>query len=156
MAKILIVDDEHSIRETFAAFLQREKHELFTAENIVIALDIIEKHNLDLIITDIIMPEASGLDLLKQIQLKAPDIPVIVMTGVPNVDTATEAVKFNAYDYLVKPITKDMLIKASGKALEFKSLHDSKKIAEAENLAYKNNLELLVEKRTKTIQKIMH
>lgn len=156
MAKILIVDDEKSIRETFKAFLTTDGHETTVAENVDSARKIIEDNKLDLIITDIIMPRVSGMELLELITKQDPDIPVIIMTGEPTVETAALAVKSSAYDYITKPVSKGILFKAVKNALEYKKLIDSKKILEAENKEYRENLEQLVKERTTALQQAMN
>ncbi|MFO7612345.1 MAG: response regulator [Clostridia bacterium] len=153
MYKILVVDDEKSIRITFSKFLGNEGYEVFTAEDVEVALKEIDRITPDLVITDIIMPQYSGMDLLKKIKDKAPDIPVIIMTGEPSVDTATESVRFQAYDYLQKPVNKGKLVHTVSMALEHKKIIDEKKELEAENKEYRDNLEKLVEKRTEALRK---
>lgn len=152
MTKILIVDDEKSIRKTFEAFLTKEGYEVVTAENVDLAIKEIEENELDLIITDIIMSRATGIELLKYTKENKPDIPIIVMTGEPTVDTATLAVKNGAYDYITKPISKDTLVRTAKYATEHKKLIDNKKQLEAENKKYRENLEKLVEARTIALQ----
>ena len=83
MSKILVVDDERSIRNTFKIFLSNEGHDVFLAEDVSLALKICDEQTLDLIITDIIMPKLTGIDLLNAIKAKNSDIPVIIMTGEP-------------------------------------------------------------------------
>jgi len=156
MSKILVVDDERSIRSTFEIFLSKEGHEVFLAEDAKSAISIFNEQDLDLIITDIIMPKMTGMDLMAVIKTKAPDIPVIIMTGEPTVDTAKEAVKNNANDYLVKPVSKDNLMKAAKYALEKKKLIDEKVKLEIENTKYRENLEKLVFQRTQALQKAVN
>ncbi len=155
MSKILVVDDENSIRKTFEAFLTREGYDVVTAENVDSAMKKIEENEPDLIITDIIMSRITGIELLKMIKDKKPDIPIIVMTGEPTVDTATQAVKSGATDYITKPVSKDMLIKTVNYAIEHKKLKDNKKRLEEENKAYRENLERLVKARTLALQNAM-
>lgn len=152
MPKILIVDDEKSIRVTFSKFLSGEGYEVFSAENFEKALEVIDNEKPDLVITDIIMPHYSGMDLLKKIKEKSPDTPVIIMTGEPSVDTATESVRYRAYDYLQKPVNKSKLFHAVENALEHKKIIDEKQKLEAENKEYRNDLEKLVDKRTKALR----
>lgn len=156
MSIILVVDDEKSIRRTFEAFLNRDGYEVLTAENVEIALEIIQSSAIDLVITDIIMPRITGIELLQIIKKENPDIPIITMTGEPTVETATLAVKSSAFDYLTKPVSKDVLLKAVKYALDHKELLDSKKKLEAQNQEYRKNLERLVEARTKSLQDAMH
>lgn len=148
MQKILLVDDEKSIRITFSKFLGNEGYNVITAENVEKALNLIEKEDFDLVITDIIMPHFTGMDLLQKIKEKKPELPVIVMTGEPSVDTATFSLRYNAYDYLQKPVNKSNLIHTVSKALDYKKVLDEKKNLENENKNYRINLENLVKKRT--------
>ncbi len=156
MSKILVVDDETSIRKTFEIFLSKEGHQTFLAESVEEALTLFKEQDLDLIITDIIMPEISGMDLLDTIKSKNPDIPVIIMTGEPTVDTAKLAVRSNAYDYLIKPVAKETLLKVIKYALEKKELLDKKNQLEDENKQYRDNLERLVQQRTEALQKAVN
>ncbi|HPJ20822.1 MAG TPA: response regulator, partial [Clostridia bacterium] len=148
MAKILLVDDEKSIRITFSKFLGNAGFEVISAENVDKALEIIENKEPDVVVTDIIMPHYTGMDLLQKIKEKALDIPVIIMTGEPSIDTATFSLRYKAYDYLQKPVNKSDLVHTVEKALEYKRLVNEKVQLETENENYRNNLEKLVEKRT--------
>jgi len=152
MANILVVDDEKSIRKTFEVFLGNEGHAVYTASNVPSAIEIFNGVAFDVIITDIIMPEVSGIELLKVVKEKNQDIPIIIMTGEPTLETATIALKHDASDYLMKPINKDMLLSRIRNAVEKKELIDSKKRLEAENLLYQKDLEALVDKRTKALK----
>lgn len=127
MAKILVVDDEKSIRNTFEIFLNNESHNVVLAEDASKAIDIIQNNEIDIIITDIVMPKISGLELLEIVNEKISDIPVIIMTGEPTLKTARKAVKDNAFDYLIKPISKDELLKAVDNAV-IKKLDRQKEI----------------------------
>ena len=156
MQKILVVDDEKSIRKTFEAFLTKEGYEVKTAENVDHALKIMDENELDLVLTDIIMPRITGIELLKIMKDKNPDIPIIIMTGEPTVETASLAVKSSAQDYITKPVSKNTLIRTVKYALKHKELIDSKKKLEIENKEYRENLEKLVEARTKALQNAMN
>ena len=156
MSKILIVDDEKSIRNTFEIFLTKKGYEVFLAEDVSAAIKISKEHDLDLIVTDIIMPKSTGLELLSAVKSEKNEIPVIIMTGEPTVDTAKEAVKNDAYDYLIKPVTKENLIKTVGYALGKKRLIDEKKNLEIDNKKYRDNLEELVKKRTASLQRAVN
>lgn len=155
MRRILVVDDEKSIRQTFEAFLTQEEYEVLTADSVALAIDMIERNELDLIITDIIMPKITGIELLKIIKEKNPDIPIVIMTGKPNLETAMLALKRGADDYLTKPVNRDTLIKTVKFAIERKELIEKKKQLETENTKYRDGLEELVEKRTDALQKAM-
>jgi len=156
VAKILIVDDEKSIRNTFEIFLKKDGHDVFLAANVREALKIFDEQDLDLIISDIIMPESTGIDLLDSVKSRNRDIPVIIMTGEPTVETAKEAVKGEANDYLIKPVDKDTLLKTVKYATDKKLLIDEKIQLEKENIQYRENLEKLVKHRTEALQKAVN
>jgi putative nucleotidyltransferase with HDIG domain len=146
MSKILIVDDEKSIRFTFSRFLTNIGHTVFTADNVEYALQVARENKPDMVLTDIVMPKYTGIELLKEFALIDDSVPVVIMTGEPSVKTATEALRHNAYDYLQKPIDKDKLLNTVKRVLEFKKVLD-------ENEEYRTNLEGLVEDRTKSLSK---
>ncbi len=151
MKKILVVDDEKSIRITFSKFLSNYGYKVKDAENVEKALEIINTFEPDVVITDIIMPRFSGMTLLQKIKEISPELPVIIMTGEPSVDTASEAVRNQAFDYIYKPVNKNSLVHIVSKAIEFKKLNEEKKVLEKENEKYRKNLEKLVVKRTKAL-----
>jgi len=156
MSKVLVVDDERSIRSTFEIFLSKEGHEVFLAEDAFSAIKISQEQELDLVITDIIMPKVTGMDLLVSLRIQNPDVPIVIMTGEPTVDTAQDAVKSGASDYLIKPISKENLIKAARYSLEKKKLTDEKVKLEVENTKYRESLEILVDQRTKELKQAVN
>ncbi|MCP4688850.1 MAG: response regulator [Desulfobacterales bacterium] len=141
--RILIIDDEESIRFTFHAHLSREGHETITAEDYASSLKIIAGTDLDLIITDIILGGYTGIDVLKQVKERGLNCPVIMITGEPNITTATDAVRLGAFDYLPKPVRKDTLLRVARHALRNKKLMDEKLRLEKENERYRRNLEAI-------------
>ncbi len=156
MARILVIDDEESIRTTFSVFLTNEKHDVLMAENVESALRSMNEQSFDLIITDIIMPRISGIDLLKMVNEADPTIPVVIMTGEPTLETATLALRSGAYDYLTKPVSKQQLLTVAGRALQYKKLSDEKKQLEKENEKYRRELEMLLRQRTSSLQASMN
>lgn len=100
---ILVVDDEISIAEILSQFLRKKGYKITTASSGDAALGIIHATDIDLVISDIKMPGMSGVDLLKVIKLERPEIQVLMTTGFPTLDTAIEALKLGAVDYLTKP-----------------------------------------------------
>ncbi|MDW7658807.1 MAG: response regulator [Bacillota bacterium] len=156
MSIVLIVDDEKSIRETFKAFILSEGHQVQIACDVKTALALMRQEPPDLIITDIIMPRISGMDFLNQIKKINPDVPVIVMTGEPTVETAQQSVSSGAFDYLMKPINKMTLLAAVSKALEHKRLLDVKKDLEEENRIHREQLEQLVRIRTSALMETIN
>ena len=152
MALVLVVDDEKSVRFTVSRFLEGEKHDVLTAEHVGQALDHLAARAVDVVVTDIILPKVTGIELLKRVRALSPTTQVIVMTGEPTVETATEAVRAGAFDYLEKPIAKAALLRAVVGAVKAKGLTDEKARLEGENLRYREDLEQLVEARTRALQ----
>ncbi len=122
MAKILVVDDEAAIRKTMKEILEYEKHNVDTAKDGFDALDKIKKTQYDLILLDIKMPKKDGIEVLEDIMKLAPEVPVIMITGHGTVETAVEALKKGAYDFLEKPLDLNRLLVAVRNALERKDL----------------------------------
>ncbi len=104
MAKILIVDDESSIRRVFRDILEHEKYGVDEAADGMDALAKIEKTKYDVIVMDIKMPKMDGMEALQKIQDIAPDVPVIMISGHADIDTAVQAVKIGAFDFISKPL----------------------------------------------------
>ena len=148
MTHVLVVDDELSIRETFQAFLEEQGYGVTVAADFFEAESFLAKHSCDVVVVDIVLPRASGLDLLQWIRQVDQDIPVIMITGEPDVSSAAEAVRRGAYDYVIKPVTQQMLNRIVGRAVEKKRLLDDKRRLEAENQAYQVELERRVVERT--------
>ena len=140
---ILIIEDEEILRFTFKSFLVKRGYKVVTAENYEEALKVISDVDLDVIIADIILRGHTGLDVLREIRTRQLRCPVIMITGQPSVDTASEAVRLGAYDYLVKPVEKDALVKIAGQALKYKSILDEKDRIEAEKEKYRSDLETI-------------
>lgn len=152
MGKILVVDDEESIRITLKEFLQNDQHDVRVAEDAEQAIALMRKTNFDVVVTDIILPRITGVDLLKAIRKISPFSQVIMMTGKPTVDTASESLRAGAFDYLYKPVRKDAIVKAVRNAVKVKFLDDEKRRLEEENRKYHKELELLIKKRTQSLQ----
>jgi CheY-like chemotaxis protein len=145
-SSILVVDDELTIRKSIQKRLEREGYEVTTIDNAKDALKLFQdqENSFDAVISDIRMEEMDGLELLKRLQNQRRDIPVIMVTGAPSLDTAQEAITLGAYDYITKPIERETLINTVKRAVEKKRLNDQ--IRE-----YQRNLELKVREQTKTI-----
>ena len=120
--KILVVDDEKSIREILQIFLTNEGYSVSVANNGAVAIEDIKKDIFDLIITDMNMPKASGLDLLKSAKQVSPDTIVILVTAFGTTDSAVEAMKLGAYDYIQKPFQMDDIRLVVKNALEKQKL----------------------------------
>ncbi|MFZ5797247.1 MAG: sigma-54-dependent transcriptional regulator, partial [Thermodesulfobacteriota bacterium] len=103
MSSILIVDDEQSMREFLRILLEKDGHTVQAAASGSAAIDLVEDHDLDLVITDIRMPGISGLELLAEVKKRKPDLPVIMITAYASPDDAVRAMKDGAFDYITKP-----------------------------------------------------
>jgi DNA-binding NtrC family response regulator len=119
---ILIVDDEPNMLKTLGKILERKGHPIRTADNGKAALAAIENSEPDLLLTDLKMPEMSGLDLLRSVRERAPRMGVIVLTGHGTIETAIEAMRHGAFDYLLKPCNADELLLVIERALEVRRL----------------------------------
>ena len=140
---ILIIEDEEILRFTFKSFLTKHGYEVDTAENYDEAINVISEIDLDLIIADIILQGHTGLDILREVRARRLRCPVVMITGKPSIETASEAVRLGAYDYLVKPVEKDALLRVAEQALKYKSILDEKDRLEAEKEKYRSDLETI-------------
>ncbi|TYP00229.1 transcriptional regulator with PAS, ATPase and Fis domain [Geothermobacter ehrlichii] len=120
--RILCIDDEESIRLTFASFLEDEGYQVDTAASADEALTLLDRNEYDLIFLDILLGRHSGINVLRVIRKKRLDAPVIMVTGAPEVDTAADAVRLGAFDYISKPVRQETLIRLAKLALQHKEL----------------------------------
>ena len=114
---ILIIDDEAPLRQTLARILQRAGYEVTTAESGEMGLAILSNASFDLVYMDIRMPGMAGLDTLKVIHASQPNLPVILFTAQPDMQSAVEALRLGAMDYLLKPLQPEVLIERTRVAL---------------------------------------
>ena len=154
MKDILVIDDEPGICLTFSKMLEKEGYTVKTASNLDEVQESLRAYAFDVIITDILIPGTTGIELLKLVKERFPEIPVIMITGEPNIDTAVESVRQGAYDYLAKPVTRQQLCQAVGRAMEKKWLTDERKRLEEENLKYQQGLEVKVRERTREMEEL--
>jgi DNA-binding response OmpR family regulator len=107
---ILVIDDEASLRQSLARILQKAGFEVTTAENADQGLTFIETTNFDLVFMDLRMPGMAGLDALKLIHTQYPNLPVVLFTAQPDLNSAVEALRNGATDYLLKPLKPEAII----------------------------------------------
>jgi two-component system, NtrC family, response regulator HydG len=134
MAKILIVDDEASHRAMLRATLTAEGYETVEADDGDVAVQKVEGEACDLVLLDLKMPRVDGIEALRQIKSLNPVLPVLIMTAYASVDTAVEALKVGAYDYLTKPLDIDEVLLSIERTLEHFEL-------KAENRTLKEQLQ---------------
>jgi two-component system nitrogen regulation response regulator NtrX len=128
MAKILIVDDDKSIRKTLRDILEFEKYEIDEATDGLDCMVKIKQNKFDVIILDVKMPRMDGMEAIEKIQNLCPDLPVIMISGHGNIDTAVEAVKKGAFDYIQKPPDLNRLLITLRNAIDKSSLISEKKV----------------------------
>jgi two-component system response regulator PilR (NtrC family) len=131
-ARLLVVDDEQSMREFLEIFLRREGYEVSTAADVDAALAHLESDDIDLVITDMQMPGKTGLDLILAAREVSPETVMIVVTAFGTTDSAISAMREGAYDYLTKPFKVDELAIVIEKALEKKLLANENRRLKAE------------------------
>lgn len=130
---ILVIDDEESLRNTFQFFLQNQGYgPVVTAAAFEDALREISAQRFDLIISDIVLGGHTGIDVLKRIREMGLNCPVVMITGYPTVETAAEAVRLGAFDYIPKPVEKEALLKTARLALRQYHLEREQRRAERE------------------------
>jgi PAS domain S-box-containing protein len=141
--KILIVEDEEILRFSFKSFLLKEGYEVQTAETYHSAFQIMSEFVPDLIIADIILGKHTGIDILRDVKKMELQAPVVMITGKPSIETASEAVRLGAYDYLSKPVEKEDLLKVAKQALRYKTILAEKDKIAAEKEKYRSDLETI-------------
>lgn len=147
MPNVLLVDDEASLRLTMGEFLKRAGYSVFTAADYDSAA-VYKAEDLDVAVIDINLPGKSGIQLLQQLCSADVYLPIIMITGEPNLSVMPDIVRAGAYDFIAKPIVKDVLLKAVARAAEKKRLTDEKRRLEHEIKLYAEELEKRVAERT--------
>lgn len=124
MARILLADDSEIIKSTLKLYLSKEKHLVYPADDGASAIEIFKKERPDLVITDIIMPEIDGFEVMKYVKENDPNIPVIMITGVGDTESTIRAIQEGAYDYIEKPIDVTRFNQVVKNALRSKELSE--------------------------------
>jgi DNA-binding NtrC family response regulator len=131
--RILLAEDDKAVRASLATFLAKQGYQVFEAVTGIEAIEKIQCDHYDLVITDLKMPGADGIEILRQIQDKTPQTLGILITGFGTIQTAVQAMKLGAFDYLLKPLDLEELQMVIHKALEFQRLH-------RENIQYRKEI----------------
>ena len=121
LATILVVDDEHGIRQSFKMVL-KDRFNVLLAENGKEAEELLTKNLVDVILLDILLPDANGLDLLEKLKALDPNPEAIMVTAVKEIQSAVRAIKLGAYEYIIKPFLVDDVINIINRALEKRNL----------------------------------
>src|SRR6266446_10733308 len=147
--RILVVDDEETIREIVSSMLGGAHFQTRQAASGIEALAILESGDeFDLVLSDLMMAEMDGIALLERAKERYPDMPIVMVTAVHDIQVALQALRNGAYDYLLKPFEREQLLATVRRALENRRL-------KLENREYLTNMELLVEARTEQLRKAM-
>ncbi|HET8858323.1 sigma-54 dependent transcriptional regulator [Marivirga sp.] len=117
--KLLIVDDDPSFNEMLSNYLSRNKYQVESAHSGHSALELLKKHNFDLVLTDFRLPKMNGLALIERIKKNQPQTPVILITNYADIRTAVQSIKLGAFEFVNKPVNPDELLKTIEKALDF-------------------------------------
>ena len=133
---VLVVDDEPSNLTSLQKILERENLRVLSAENAKRALELVRKHRVQVVLTDLMMPGTNGVELLRAVKEVAPDTEVVMMTAYGTVETAVLAMREGAYDFVEKPLKRMTIVKSVRKAAERQSLV-------AENRSLRRELKLL-------------
>ena len=147
MPNVLLVDDEPSIRLTMGEFLKRAGYTVLSAPDYETAVTH-SPDGVDVAVVDINLPGKSGIDLLQRLCSAEMYVPVIMITGEPNLSVIPEIVRAGAYDFIAKPIIKDVLLNAVARAAEKKRLTDEKRRLEQQIKKHTEELEMRVAERT--------
>jgi two-component system, NtrC family, nitrogen regulation response regulator NtrX len=139
MAVILIIDDELGVRQTLAAILEDEKYRVFSAEDAIAGIKILEDQKTDIVFLDVLLPKMGGLEALEQIHANWPGIEIVMISGHANIDMAVRAVKGGAFDFLEKPLSLDRVLTVCRNALALRKLREeNRKLKKSASLAHKD------------------
>jgi len=133
MENILLVDDDKYILDILSELLKRWGYNPIKAASGEEALEKLEEISVDLVITDIVMPEMDGYALINKILEKYPDTIIIVLTGYPSFDSAVQSIRGGAYDFLAKPVNSEELKMKIERCIERKNLLKSKSVLKGFN-----------------------
>ncbi|MDP4185875.1 MAG: sigma-54 dependent transcriptional regulator [Bacteroidota bacterium] len=128
MSRILVIDDERSIRNTLKDILEYEKYQVDLSENGHEGLEKIKENDYDIVLCDIKMPGMDGIEVLEKITDHKPDVPVVMISGHGNIDTAVESIKKGAYDFIEKPLDLNRLLITIRNAMDKSNLITETKV----------------------------
>ena len=147
-SRILVVDDETSVRSVIGATLEHHGHRVHLAGSGREALELLNREDFDLVLTDIVMEDGNGLALLERIRAEHPHLSVVMVTAIHDISVAIDAMRRGAFDYLLKPFEREHLVASVERALQ----HSQAMLA---SRSYQENLERIVMARTEMLRQAM-
>jgi EAL domain-containing protein (putative c-di-GMP-specific phosphodiesterase class I)/ActR/RegA family two-component response regulator len=128
-ASILAVDDDPAVLRLFTSALSRAGYRVLTAESGKAALQLLATEHVDAIVTDLAMPEMPGLEFMRHVRERDPDLPILVITGAPAIDTAIESIDVGVFRYLTKPITPAEIVRVTSDAVHARAFAKARRAA---------------------------
>jgi len=122
--KIMVVDDDHALGELLEEDLTRRGHQVWIALKVAEARELLHQHEIDIVLTDLNMPEINGIDFCAELHANRPDLPVVIMTAFGSLETAIAALRAGAYDFVTKPVDLDLLSISLDRALQHRHLQE--------------------------------
>lgn len=157
LKKVLIVDDDPDVQFIISSLLKENKYQVYNASSCKVAVEEIEKISPDLILLDVVLPDGNGIKLLEREKKLISNIPVVVITGFPDIENAVKAIKMGAYDYVTKPFDTDNLLAIIKQALGENFEKDLKlkhrlSTKDRENIVYKMGKSDAIQKLIESIE----
>ncbi len=131
-ATVLVIDDDRAMRELLSEDLERRGYRVLAAEGAAPARELLARHDVDMILTDLNMPGTSGIDFCRELHQDRPDLPVLIITAFGSLETAIDALRAGAYDFVTKPIDLDLLEHALRRAHQHRELQRKVQLLDAE------------------------
>ncbi|OGW38701.1 MAG: hypothetical protein A2Y97_11105 [Nitrospirae bacterium RBG_13_39_12] len=145
---VLVVDDDPVVCDYISILLQKYGYSVIKCGRGKEALEILKENKIDAVLTDVVMPEITGTEILENIHDNNPDVPVVLMTGHANLDTAVDAIKKGVFDFILKPYKPEQLIHSVEKALKYKRLIETEKNYKNVLEEFNKEIETLIAERT--------
>ncbi len=130
--KIMVIDDDRALSELLEEDLTRRGHQVWTALNVIDARKLLNRHEIDLVLTDLNMPGTSGIDFCAELHTNRPDLPVVIMTAFGSLETAIAALRAGAYDFVTKPVDLDILSISLNRALHHRHLQEKVRLLKSQ------------------------
>lgn len=153
LGSVIVVDEDVVVRELFSIWLDDAGYEVRVVESVAEAQTVLQEAGADVLVSDVRMTTAGGHDLVSLARERAPGLPVVLVAGRPAVDSAIGALRLGVYDYLVKPVVREDLLRVVGRAVAHWRLVEEKRRLEEENERYRLRLEELVRERTAALER---